>query len=132
MRPAGTAGRIAHATMAALFAFAAILQVNDPDPLRWVLLYAGACGASLPPALGRWPPVVATASLALLAFGWAAAILAGGPAPSDYLRMFDAWEMRSEPIEEAREAAGLLVVGAWMAYLTAGAARDARSPAAEA
>ena len=30
-----------------LFIFSAALQYNDPDPLRWMLLYAAACGVSL-------------------------------------------------------------------------------------
>ena len=34
---------------------------------------------------------------------------------STYAHMFDAWEMKSLPIEEAREASGLFIVLAWMA-----------------
>jgi len=31
--------------------------------------------------------------------------------------VFDAWEMKSEPIEEAREASVLLIVSVWMAIV---------------
>ena len=46
----------------------------------------------------------------------------GGPAAGAYSHMFDAWEMKSVPVEEAREATGLLIVAAWMAVLVVGAA----------
>ena len=31
--------------------------------------------------------------------------------------MFDAWEMKSPSVEEAREASGLLIVAVWMIVL---------------
>jgi transmembrane protein TMEM220 len=34
-------------TMALLFAFAAALQFNDPDPIRWIAIYGAACVLSL-------------------------------------------------------------------------------------
>lgn len=120
--------RVASAVMAALFAFAAAVQVNDPDPIRWAALYGTACAVSLAAALSRIPAPAVCGAVSLIAFAWAAAILADGPGPSDYLRMFDAWEMRSEPIEEAREASGLLIVGVWMAVLTVRAVTARRPP----
>ena len=36
------------------------------------------------------------------------------PGSETYTHMFDAWEMKSIAVEEAREASGLLIVGAWM------------------
>lgn len=108
--------------MAALFAFAAVVQVNDPDPVRWVAIYgaagalsvrsalrAGTAGPPFPPAL---PAVVATVALL-----WAASILLRGPARDAYGHMFDMWEMKDAAVEEAREATGLVIVAAWMAVL---------------
>jgi hypothetical protein len=40
--------------------------------------------------------------------------------------MFDAWEMKSLAVEEAREASGLVIVAAWMAVLLIRAGRRAR------
>ena len=34
-------------TMALLFAFAAALQFNDPDPIQWIAIYTAACALSL-------------------------------------------------------------------------------------
>jgi hypothetical protein len=111
------AGRGVSAAMAVLFAFAALVQLNDPDPVRWFAIYAAACAASIVAATGRRLPSVPFALVSVIALVWAAAIVAGGPRADDYGRMFEAWEMRSVPIEEAREASGLLIVGAWMAVL---------------
>jgi hypothetical protein len=37
--------------------------------------------------------------------------------------MFDAWEMQSVNVEQAREATGLLIVAGWMAVLAVRAKR---------
>jgi hypothetical protein len=53
----------------------------------------------------------------------------GGPAASEYGHMFDAWEMKSPSVEEAREASGLILVAAWMAVLVIRGLRTASSHA---
>jgi hypothetical protein len=35
--------------MAALFSLSAVVQLNDPDPLRWILVYAAAASLSACP-----------------------------------------------------------------------------------
>jgi hypothetical protein len=42
--------------------------------------------------------------------------------------MFDAWEMKSPSVEEAREASGLLIVAVWMIVLLVRARRAAVRP----
>ena len=103
--------------MATLFAFAAILQFNDPDPSRWIAIYATASVLSLRVAFRRsvWRP--AFLAVAVIALAWAALIALAGPAVSEYSHMFEAWEMKSPAVEEAREASGLLIVAAWMIVL---------------
>ena len=104
-------------TMALLFAFAAAVQFNDPDPIRWIAIYSAACALSLVAfARRRVAPVAALVVLAI-AIIWAALIAFGGPAASEYGHMFDSWEMKSPSVEEAREASGLLIVAAWMMVL---------------
>jgi hypothetical protein len=103
--------------MALLFAFAAALQFNDPDPIQWIAIYAAACGLSLVMFVRRrLTPVMPLAVLAI-AIAWAVVIAFGGPAASEYGHMFDAWEMKSPAVEEAREASGLLIVAVWMLVL---------------
>ena len=101
-------------TMALLFAFAAALQLNDPDPIRWIAIYGAACAVSLAVFLRRRVSPAIAIAIAVMALVWAASIVFGGPAASEYGHMFDAWEMKSPSVEEAREASGLLIVTAWM------------------
>jgi hypothetical protein len=103
--------------MALLFAFAAALQLNDPDPIRWIAIYAAACVLSIVMFFKRRvPPAMVIAAL-VIALAWAAMIAFGGPDASEYEHMFDAWEMKSPSVEEAREASGLLIVAVWMFVL---------------
>ena len=112
-------------TMALLFAFAAALQFNDPDPIRWIAIYSAACVLSLLAATqGRVVPAVSLAVFAI-AIVWAALIAFGGPAASEYGHMFDAWEMKSPSVEEAREASGLVIVAVWTMILFIRARRSA-------
>jgi hypothetical protein len=100
---------------AALFAYAAAVQYNDPDVLRWLLLYAAASLLCLE-AVFRWPPAWVPAAVAIVAIVWA-----GTLAPhvvSQRALTFD---------EEERELGGLLIVAVSMAVL-AWAARRGESP----
>ena len=45
--------RIASASFALLFAFGAVVQWNDPDPLRWMAAYAAVALLSAAAAWGR-------------------------------------------------------------------------------
>jgi hypothetical protein len=111
--------------MALLFAFAAALQLNDPDPIRWIAVYAAASALSLVMFFKRRVPRSMVIAVLAITLVWAATIAFGGPAASEYEHMFDAWEMKSPSVEEAREASGLLIVAVWMivaAIRTRGAA----------
>jgi hypothetical protein len=103
--------------MALLFAFAAALQPNDPDPFQWIAIYAAACVLSLVMYFKQRVMPAVLLAVMVIALAWAAAIALGGPSASEYGHMFDAWEMKSPSVEEAREASGLLIVAAWMIAL---------------
>ncbi len=103
--------------MALLFAFAAALQYNDPDPIRWMAVYGAACVVSLLAAVVRRVLPATALTVGVVAIAWAVWIMMGGPPVSDYSHMFDAWEMKSPSVEAAREASGLILVAAWMAVL---------------
>ena len=104
-------------TMALLFAFAAALQFNDPDPIQWIAIYSAACVLSLLVAIRRRVAPAASLTVFTIAIVWAALIAFGGPAASEYGHMFDAWEMKSPSVEEAREASGLVIVAVWIMVL---------------
>jgi len=111
--------------MGALFLFAAALQYNDPDPIRWMAIYGAACVISIATATGR-RVLLPTLVVATVSLAWALLWASSNPNLNAYSHMFDGWEMKSTPIEEAREASGLLIVTIWMAVLAARQWRSVR------
>lgn len=113
---ASTLFRAANGVMAALFVFAAAVQYNDPDPLRWMAIYlaaAAACVLAILHRLPRWLPVV----VGLAALAWAATLAPHVVGNVGWGEMVEAWEMKDVRIEEGREMYGLLIVAAWMTVL---------------
>ena len=100
-----------------LFLFAAVVQYNDPDPVRWMAIYAAASATSIAAARGTRMPVAVPLVVAAVATAWGLILVSGNRALNVYASMFSAWEMRSIPIEEAREASGLFIVAVWMAVV---------------
>ena len=108
--------RIANWVMLANFLFSVAVQYNDPDPIRWMLVYglaALACVLQLRSRLVWYFP----AALGAAAFCWAASIGPRVVGKTTFGAMFQSWHMISEVVEEAREMGGLLIVAAWMAVL---------------
>jgi hypothetical protein len=112
--------RLAAAIFAALFLLAAIVQWNDPDPVRWILAYGAVSVLSLAAAFGqRWrlPSALLCAGLALAALFFTPH-LARAPA-----EVFASFAMKDEGVELAREAAGLWLCFLWTLVLTLHAGR---------
>lgn len=107
----------ANGIMLLLFLFSAAVQLNDPDPLVWMALYAAAavvCGLEIRRRSPVWVPL----ALALVAASWAATLhVRAHDVPVSAL--FAEWEMRDLRVEEAREMYGLTIVGAWMLLIAA-------------
>lgn len=108
--------KIVDAVMLSAFVFSVVVQLNDPDPIAWVLIYGAAAVASLLAMLGRghWAP---PAVVAVLAGAWAASIAPRVVGEVPFGDMFGAFEMESVAIEESREMYGLLIIAVWMAVL---------------
>ena len=113
--------------MAALFALAVIVQYNDPDPIRWMAIYGLACGAAAARAVRGSVPLAFVLAVGAIALAWGTAVVASGPGLGEYGHMFDAWEMKSLPTEEAREASGLFIVAFWMGVLAVSEWRSRRN-----
>ena len=107
--------RVVSGLMAVLLAFAAFVNFNDPDPVRWVAMYGAACLISIAVAVLGEVSAVPPALLAAAAFVWAMVWARRVPSFEVYGHMFDEWEMKSETVEEARETCGLLIIAVWMA-----------------
>lgn len=111
--------RVLSGTMSAVFALATIVQLNDPDALRWMILYGAACAMSLRVAVRRPVPVAIAGGLGLLALVWGLWLGHGVYGRFAVPELFEAWEMKDTRIEEAREAGGLLLAGGWLLFLAA-------------
>ena len=51
--------KIFASVVALLFAYSAFVQLNDPDPIRWILLYSGAVFIGLACVAGLWAATLA-------------------------------------------------------------------------
>jgi hypothetical protein len=100
------------------FALAVFVQLNDPDPLRWVLIYSLAAGFTVAFHLGRldWRFSAAVVAVTVV---WAATlvptVIAHPPPMSD---VFGDVKMYAPGVEEAREAGGLALVAIWLGVLS--------------
>ncbi len=124
---ASTAFRTSNRVMAVLFLISAVLQFNDPDPLRWAAIYGAAGFACL--AAGRfrysWPLPTAIGLLALVWAAWLSPILLQ-VRPRDLARSMHA---ETPSIELGREFLGLVIVLVWMACLVFVSLRERSSRA---
>ena len=110
---------IAHGMLAGLFLFSAVLQLNDPDPVAWVVLYGAAVGLAVSVATGwrsSWRRPAALV-LAVVALGWALAVAFSSPTLPPLGALVADWEMHDAGVEERRETIGLLVVSLYAAWL---------------
>jgi hypothetical protein len=108
--------------MGLYFIFAAAVNHNDPDPIRWMSIYLAAavcCGFSF---AGRLP-WAASAALGAIALVWAATIAPQVVGKVSFRSMFATWKMTTPGIEDAREMYGLLIVVVWMAVISVAAYR---------
>ena len=121
---------IANWVAALVFATCAVLQYNDPDPLRWILIYGAAAATSL----AYWrlrPRWLAPSIVGAAASIWAATLV---PTTLPGLRLGDLvhrMEAKTPAIELGRELLGLVLIAAWMALLVFFQSRgpsDLRSP----
>jgi len=99
---------------AGLFTICVALQLNDPDPIRWMMIYGAAAVASVlvPSWRHGWLLAVLVGSLAAVWAGWLWGQVVG------YVAIDDLWLKMSEKggkVEEMREAGGLTIVTLWMA-----------------
>jgi hypothetical protein len=112
----GKAWRVADALFLLMFTFSVVVQVNDPDPLPWILMYGAAAVACLLALTGRLPWWFAVLT-ALVALGWALTLAPRVIGNIPFLSMFEEFEMKDVGVEESREMYGLLMIAAWMAVL---------------
>jgi len=111
--------------MCALFLLSVVVQWNDPDPLQWMAVYGAALAVCLMVAIRGRVAIVAPLLVMVVALVWGVITMGDVPTAGTYTHMFDAWEMKSISVEEAREASGLLIVAAWMLVIVVAQRRGA-------
>lgn len=114
VRLEGPLWRVADAIFLLLFAFSVVVQVNDPDPLRWIAIYGAAAIACLVGKQLHWTVPVA---IGLVALAWAVTIAPNVLGRVPFREMFQEFEMKNRGVEESREMYGLLLIAFWMAVL---------------
>jgi hypothetical protein len=95
--------------LAVLFSLSVGLQVNDPDPAEWMLMY-GAAAVAMAVLPARRVFTAGAVVVGLIATGWGAYL---GRQVVGELALSDLWLKMSEKggaVEVGREAVGLLIV----------------------
>lgn len=99
--------------MTALYLVSVALQYNDPDPIRWMLIYGAAAVASAMLPLRRWA-IPLSFLVAAAALVWAAILT---PEIWGRVGFSDMWLKMSEKggaVEVEREIGGLVIVVGWL------------------
>ena len=112
----GVAWKVADVLFLLMFAFSVVVQLNDPDPLPWMLIYGAAALACLLSLLGKLPWQFAVVT-GIIALAWAATIAPRVIGEVPFLDMFADFEMKDIGVEESREMYGLILIGGWMSIL---------------
>lgn len=97
-----------HLVFAALFLYIAFLQLNDPDPLYWIVVYAGTAAVALAKSIGRSSEFAISILLGAVAAGMIIAVpgLVEFLQAGDYAAIGDMG--RATYVEPTREFGGLL------------------------
>jgi hypothetical protein len=122
--PPSTSFRNISFAIGVYFIFCTVVQFNDPDPVRWSLIYGAAAVVSFWSAF-RVVPVIVPGAVAAVAFVWAA-LLAPEATRASFPELFRSWQMMSPAMEVGREMLGLLITGIWMAVVAYRQRRSAR------
>ena len=106
--------RLLNLVIAILFTVSALLQLNDPDPVQWFLIYAAAAVVSAMVALRRAPPAAAPLVIGVVAVIWSVWIITHMQGAFAWHRLAEKMHADTPAIEESRESLGLLIVAVWM------------------
>lgn len=117
--------RVLNVLMALLFVFAATLQYNDPEPLRWIAIYLAAAVPCVM-ALRRMPSWILPATIGVISVVWETFYVRSGAWSVPLTEAFSTWKMQNQAMLEKREMTGLLLVNGWMLVLVIAAVRARR------
>ena len=100
----------------ALFLYMAYIQLNDPDPLYWIVVYVGTAAI----AFARWRGISSDFWTSILIGATAAGMIIATPGLVDFIAAGDfsvIGDMSNAPhVEPAREFGGLLIAFCFLLY----------------
>ncbi len=111
--------RVLNIMMALLFTLSAIVQLNDPDPVQWFLIYAAGaliCAMSAAKASHGWQ---APALIGLTALVWGVWIMVHLQTGFAWGHIAEKMKAETPAIEESRETLGLFLLATWMFVIAA-------------
>jgi uncharacterized membrane protein YeaQ/YmgE (transglycosylase-associated protein family) len=96
--------------LAVLFSLCVGLQVNDPDPIRWMLIYgAAALAAALLPAESKvW--CIAGTVIGIVGAAWGAYLGSQVASKIGFSDLFLKMSEKGGAVEVGREAGGLVII----------------------
>ena len=104
-----------------MFVYAAYVQGNDPDPLKWYLMYGFAAFASLLFLFGRFRPIMGLIAFIFFAYttynNWPETFEGVGGVDGDFLKM----GTDNINVEMGREALGTAIAAVAMLLYALGA-----------
>ena len=105
--------------MTGLLILSAIVQWNDPDPLRWILCYSVTAIITLCSLIRPLPPSIPLiwGMIVLLSSLFVGMDLWMSEEQFDWGSFWNVIAMKNEAVELGRELGGLLLVTGWMAVL---------------
>jgi hypothetical protein len=103
--------------MSILFLAFVLVQYNDPDPLRWMVIYGATALISLIAAVSRINFVI-PALVALIALGWSLFLAPDVIGKVSIPELFESVKMKTTAIELGREFGGLLIAAVWLLFLS--------------
>ena len=112
--------RVTAILMTGLLIFSAIVQWNDPDPLRWILCYSVSAIITLCSLIRPLPPSIPLiwGLVVLLSSLFVGMDFLLSQEQFDWNSFWNVIAMKNEAVELGREWGGLLLVSGWMAVLT--------------
>ncbi len=108
--------RILNIVMLLAFLLSVFVQINDPDPLLWIIVYGLAAAACIMYHVKklewRYPAV-----LGVLTLLWAASLAPAVIGKVGWGELVTDITMKTIAVEKGREMGGLLIIAAWMLVL---------------
>lgn len=100
----------------AAFLLSALVQFNDPDPLRWIVIYSAMVLICSLHHFGQLRWYIAAAP-ALISVVWIASLLPALNRGVPWLEVVGSLTMQNDTVEEVREIGGLLLILLWAGVL---------------